>query len=451
MKTTTLRLDRLSLRNFRCFAECTLELHPKLSVLVAENGHGKTAILDAIRIAFGPVVDSLSDNRKSADFDSKDVRLAFMKDSTMSPALQTELVAEGYIAEQSIRWSRALKSDSSRSRTTTKDAEELHRVAQQLLDDTDDHDSTEDAYPPTLPLIAFYGTERHWSGDHLLEKQKGQEKGRFSGYSDCLSSSSSFKEFINWYETKMNEISDPRFPTSSAIKLIAAVEKAMRVVLRPTGWHKLDWNSKKRIVIVIHPHHGRLPLSALSDGVRTMVALVADIARRCAILNPHLGEKAAQKTPGVLLIDELDLHLHPGWQQQVVDLLGKAFPSMQIVLSTHSPHVLSTVDMRSIRVIHLHHGQGVFETPRYQTRGVESADVLMSIMRIDPVPQVKEARWLSDYRALIEDGELEAPNTQALRSKLTKHFGDKHPVILDCDRLIRFQAFKRQRTRPEED
>ena len=96
--------------------------------------------------------------------------------------------------------------------------------------------------------------------------------------------------------------------------------------------------------MVEHPEYGRLPLSSLSDGVRNMIALIADIAHRCARLNPHLSEEAARQTPGVLLIDEVDMHLHPRWQQLVVDLLRKAFPSLQIILSTHSPHVLSTVE-----------------------------------------------------------------------------------------------------------
>ena len=77
-------------------------------------------------------------------------------------------------------------------------------------------------------------------------------------------------------------------------------------------------------------------ISILSDGVRNMIALVADIARRCASLNPHLNEAAARLTPGVLLIDEVDMHLHPRWQQLVVGLLQNAFPAMQMILSTHS-------------------------------------------------------------------------------------------------------------------
>jgi predicted ATP-binding protein involved in virulence len=82
---------------------------------------------------------------------------------------------------------------------------------------------------------------------------------------------------------------------------------------------------------------------------------------------------------------------------------------------------------------------------------VESADVLAAIMGVDPVPQVEEARWLSRYRALIEDGSAETQDARALRQKLMDHFGAHHPLILDCDRLIRFQAFKVHRAPPERD
>lgn len=231
---------------------------------------------------------------------------------------------------------------------------------------------------------------------------------------------------------------------------LAAVREAARTVLEPTRWRDIDWDDNRRTLVVEHPMHGRLPLSMLSDGVRNMIALVADIAHRCVRLNPQFGEEAARLTPGILLIDEVDMHLHPRWQQLVMDLLRKAFPSMQMVVSTHSPHVLSTVDKSSIRVIHLQDGQGLLATPAFQTRGVVSADVLATIMDVDPVPEVEEAIWVRSYRGLIEDGQAESSDALALRAKIVNHFGEKHPLVLDCDRLLRFQLIKRQRSRPVE-
>jgi predicted ATP-binding protein involved in virulence len=305
------------------------------------------------------------------------------------------------------------------------------------------------AEPPPLPLVAFYGTGRLWSEHRLTEAKRAATPsplGRLSGYVDGLSSSSSFKAFVDWYETMAGAARDPASvalpPEQKPMKLIAAVREAAKIVLGPTRWESIDWDFERKQLVVEHPEHGRLPLSVLSDGVRNMVALVADVAHRCVRLNPHFGEAAAKMTPGVLLIDEVDMHLHPRWQQLVVELLQKAFPWMQMIVTTQSPHVLSTVDVGSIRVIRVRDGKGTLETPTFQTRGVESADVLATIMGVDPVPQVEEARWLSRYRGMVEDGKTDEPAAATLWGKLVKHFGAQHPLLLDCERLDRFQKLK---------
>jgi predicted ATP-binding protein involved in virulence len=247
----------------------------------------------------------------------------------------------------------------------------------------------------------------------------------------------------------MEEIRDPRFSRGlkENLSLIEAVREAVRTVLEPTGWRDLKWDPAQRAMVVNHFDHGTLPVAALSDGIRNMIALVSDIAHRCARLNPHFGEGAARQTRGVLLIDEIDVHLHPRWQQLAIELLRSAFPSLQIILSTHSPHVLSTVDHKSIRLVGL---DGAIETPLVQTRGVLSADVLATIMGVDPIPKIEVATQLARYRALIEDGLTDSSDAKALRAVLALHFGESHPSMIECDRLIRFQAFKLKKQRQEE-
>jgi predicted ATP-binding protein involved in virulence len=450
-----LRIDRVELRNFRCFAECKIDLHPQLTVLVAENGRGKTALLDVIGIALGTFVDALTGSQHFHKFARTDVRLIQGENRAMQPVLPTEFTADGYVSGEPIRWSRALIGDSHRSRTTRKDAESLCKAARDVRGSVEEDVVKRNTNQRILPLLAFYGTGRLWSEHRLTEGKRTNvvaATGRTSGYTDCLSSSSSFKGMVAWYENKWTEAHDPRYSTelSKTLPLLTAVQKATRVVLEPTGWCELDWDSEAKSLIVGHREYGRFPLSVLSDGVRNMVALIADIARRCATLNPHLDEDAAQLTPGVLLIDEVDMHLHPRWQQLVIGLLQKAFPAMQMILSTHSPHVLSTVDMDSIRVVRLIDGRGVLEIPAFQTRGVESADILAKVMDVDPVPQVEQARWLSDYRAFVQTGEHESAAAQELWDKLVAHFGKEHPVLADVATLRRLQEFKRSNKLPLE-
>jgi predicted ATP-binding protein involved in virulence len=447
-----LRVDRLDLRNFRCFAECAIGLHSQLTVLVAENGRGKTAVLDAIGIALGLFVDTIAGTRQFHGFDRTDVRLV-QEDGAMRPALPTEFSVNGYVDGQAIRWSRALRGYGLRARTTNKESATLRDAAQNLRLRGTSGVTDSDPSPSILPLVAFYGTGRLWSEHRLTEGKRKYvvaSDGRMSGYTDCLSSSSSFKGMIAWYENKMNETRDPRFKSELPrnLPLLRAVQEATRVVLAPTGWCELDWDFERKSLVVGHPDYGRLPLSALSDGVRNMVALIADIARRCASLNPHLSEFAARLTPGVLLIDEVDMHLHPRWQQLVIGLLRETFPALQMILSTHSPHVLSTVDADSIRVIRLSDGRGIPEIPAFQTRGVESADILAKVMDVDPVPQVEQARWLSDYRALVQTAEHQSPIGQLLWDKLVTHFGEDHPVLAEVETLRRLQEFKRANKLP---
>lgn len=449
------RLKRLALRNFRCFTDCEVDFHPRLTVLVADNGRGKTAILDAAGIALGLFVDTLSGMHQWHGFEQSDVH-RHPGNGAMEPVLPVSLTAEAQFWDDVVRWARVRKSMSSGARTTTKDVGKLRGVALSLREQLDTFAAGEHSTPPLLPVVAFYGTGRLWSEHRLTKVKRTAEpttKGRLMGYLDCLSSSSSFKTFEDWYEKTATAVGAPESRLYARDErpelLLSAVREAVRPMLEPTGWQVLDWDKPRRRLVVEHAQHGSLPLDALSDGVRNMIALVADLAHRCVRLNPHLGDAAPRETPGILLIDEVDMHLHPRWQQLVVDQLRRTFPAMQMVVSTHSPHVLSTVDVTSIRVVRLDGTKGVLDTPTFQTRGVESADVLAQIMEVDPIPQVEQARWLHEYRGMIEDGLSDSPEARRLREKLDLHFQPGHPVLLDCDRLIRFQSFKLRRARAE--
>ena len=186
-----------------------------------------------------------------------------------------------------------------------------------------------------------------------------------------------------------------------------------------------------------------MPVSTLSDGIRVIISLVGDIAHRCVRLNPHFGSDAAKLTPGVIMIDEVDMHLHPEWQQLVLNALSDAFPLIQFIVTTHSPQVLTTVKRESIRIL-AQDADGVWsaDMPDEETKGDESATVMATVMGVDPVPQVSEAVDLDLYRQLIQLQQQDTDDANALRRKLDAHFGPRHHLILDCDRMIRLAKFK---------
>lgn len=90
-------------------------------------------------------------------------------------------------------------------------------------------------------------------------------------------------------------------------------------------------------------HEGLLPFDYLSDGFRNMVGMVSDIIHRASKLNPHFGNDVASRITGVVLIDEIDLHLHPKWQRRVIEDISRIFPNLQFIMTTHSPFIIQSL------------------------------------------------------------------------------------------------------------
>lgn len=165
------------------------------------------------------------------------------------------------------------------------------------------------------------------------------------GYANALTAKSSSKEFLAWFKTQQDSLK--KFDDPLEWRHFEAFKQAILAMLPPERWYGLEWDFKRDALIGIFrdadglPH--RLSYGQLSDGYRNLVGMVADIAYRCIQLNPHLGELAVTETPGVVLIDELDLHLHPNWQKTVVRDLKQAFPRMQFIATTHSPFIVQSL------------------------------------------------------------------------------------------------------------
>lgn len=469
-----MRLSKITLSNFRCFPSLEIKLDPALTVLVAENGQGKSSVLDAVRVVLWPFVSSFdlarnafSDPGNAITVD--DVRLIKGNQKDMLRQLPCEISATGDFgigAERS--WSRYRDSEAKRSKT--KDAGDTSfmrqwagAVQQQI------RDPNKPAID--LPVFGYYGTGRLWAQKKLTEASKGADDTQSSdfyirtfAYLNCLDPASSYKHFQEWFtlisnvfwETTLKWLVDGKATEADAEKAeipLHVVREAVDCLLRPvTGWHSLEYShTYEKSLVLHHDQNGVLKVEQLSDGIRSVLAMIGDIAYRCYKLNPHLGREAARETRGVVLIDEIDMHLHPLWQQRVLGQLRDAFPNVQFIVTTHSPQVLTSVDASSVRLLMEETdpetgARGtVARSISQQTKGVASSDILLEIMGVNPTPPVEEARWLAAYIAKIENGTHTDDDGLSLRQELEAHFGARHPLMLDADRLIRFQAFKLRR------
>ena len=461
-----LRLSRLQLRDFRCFETLAIDFHPQLTVLVAANGTGKTSILDAISIAFGPYIGAF-DEAVGKHLEPSDIRqfrarrtaTNEMEAASKGAWVEAAGIIPGSLIEQlsddalPAVWRRHLSS-TTKTKSSIKDAKELANYGKRMQEAARTPD-----VDVVLPLIAYYGTGRLWQQKKLTDAKSIQRTSRTVGYTDCLDPASSYKSFVQWFRYWSLNAKEAQLKALeagvAAVKTefddyIQSVSRAVNTCIRPAGWSGIEYSFTRDTLIARHDQLGELPVEWLSDGIRNMIGMVADIAFRATKLNGHLGAQAAQETPGVLLIDEVDMHLHPEWQQVVLLNLAQAFPAMQLIVTTHSPQVLSTVSSDCIRIlgteINPESGSRVttVSEPQWQTRGVASSDLLARNMGVDPIPHVPEAIWVSDYQALIQQNLHERPEGRALRAKLEAHFGIEHPVIRECDRLLRLQSIKQR-------
>lgn len=436
---TLLRIDRLRVQNFRCFASCSLDLHPTLTVLVADNAQGKTALLDALRIGLSAFVTTIGKSKLQQPFRRSDIHRVLAAGNRMENRLPCGYEIQGEINSKSITWHREVLANSGRTlKATFKGLSAMEKIADSLSLNAEPTDNNPTAGIQILPVVAYYGTGRLYD-EHRLTKEKrllaSVSPARISAYLDCLSSSSSYKAFVTWFGRKWDQITNPQFRAlgfdTRPENYLAAVRNAVSTVLDPTGWTTVYWeqpakDDNGRIyepghLALEHPEQGRLPLSHLSDGVRNMVALVGDLAHRCVRLNPFLGEEAARRTPGIVMIDEVDMHLHPRWQQLAVGLLQSAFPNVQFVLSTHSPHVLTTVRKEHIRVI-ASDEQSNWSTliPDNSPLGQESGDALAFIMGAHPRPQLPLLDDVHAFEQMARAGKAQSCEALAILERLNQ-------------------------------
>ncbi len=459
-----MHLKQLTLSNYRCFKSLKIDFHPELTVLIAPNGSGKTTVLDAARVALWPFVkgfDLGSQTGKGATIQIPDVRLAPQRDGNMEPQLPSRIEASGTWGAESreMTWSQSRERVKPGTNTLA-DAETKQLTAFACVLEQRVRSASSVV---TLPLVSYLGTSRLWFEGRFTSIAKDvalntRDYSRTSGYLDCLTYSSSFKAFTAWYgwvfrsyrEEQIRALEQNRPLDDIGQRFATVIDVITRavdtLVKDATGWHGLEYKaSQHQQLVMLHEHFGSMPVDMLSDGVRNAIAMVADLAFRAYKLNPHLGAEAALQTPGIALIDEVDMFLHPSWQQTIASALRKAFPRLQFIVTTHSPQVLSTVHRENIRVLGLDPSGNISATkPIARTYGEPSGDVMHSVMLVDPQPPVAEKADLQRLTEWVDQGRYQDDKAISLMSKLTTALGEQHPQLQRLRRSIqRQEALKR--------
>jgi len=444
-------LQKMTLENFRCYEKLEIDFKERTTVLVAINGQGKTTILDSIRIALWPYVSqfdlartgfadpantiTIDDVRTIKKIDSEQLEMARQLPSTVTVTCNFE--------DGKFCWTRIRDSEARRSQTKDDSyTKKLKNYATQIQKRIRDFEQQ----PIALPIFGYYGTGRLWKEKRLTESKKDARnnidvKIRTLAYKDCLDPASSFKQFEDWFiaeykqdfEKKIIALEKGLTISHTVNDTIYAVREAVNSILETVGWKNLTYNQQYESLVLEHEHYGVMKMSQLSDGIKNMIGMIADIAYRCVLLNGHLGKDAARISKGLVMIDEIDMHLHPQWQQVVISSLEKAFQNIQFIVTTHSPQVLTTVNSASICILEDGHK---YDAPR-GSQGAESSRLLKRIFDVDSRPKhIEITKKLETYAKYVYDDKWNLQQVLELRKELDEAFGDEEPLLTELDLYI---------------
>ena len=420
-----MRLDKIRLQNFRCFEDISLDFHESFNLIVGINGTGKTAILEALRIAISSLfleVDTYQDKISSPMIGQDDVRLKNLEQQYPVVIEAVGLIdefsnKESFFSLEPIIWKRTL--DKKGGRTTSINAKEMQRASKEMQQSIRDADS-----PTTIPLISYYSTERF----KKEKKNVGVEPdgSRLRGYYHALDPLPNIKFFLDLWNTEtlselQNGVSSP---------MLAAVAEAVKSCINNCENAKFDIKQQE-LIMTMKDTGEKLPFHILSDGVRSMFAMAMEIALRCYLLNPHLGANAPKETSGVVLIDEIDLHLHPEWQMRVIDDLRRTFPKIQFIVSTHAPLVIGS--LKNGRIFSISNCQA-FDFPLLNGR--DANYILKEMGASEMIESLKIS--INEYKLLIESGDGKSERALELRKELETILGEGHTELQRADLMLSF-------------
>lgn len=411
-----MRIERLELRNFRCFEHISAKLHPKMNVMVGINGTGKTTMLEAIRIFVGAAfceLDKIENRISSPSIADDDVRLHNLESQYPVRIEGVVDVDKGLLPDKLARWDRTLEKYGGRTKfDNSKDVKSLSKNIQSIIRDGKDI---------PIPVIAYYSTDRY----KKEKRNTGLEAdgSRLRGYYNALDSTTNIWFFLNIIKTEtLWELQEGK--KSAVLSMVRKV-----IVQCVPDCKEIKHDVKQDKLIITQANGEKVPFSSLSDGVRNVLSMVMELALRCYLLNPSQGENAPSETPGIVLIDEIDLHLHPEWQLHILNDLTSVFGRIQFIVSTHAPLILSSLQDGEILSIS---DRKVYNFPNQYKRRPEQIlkDMNTSIASDD----IEKA--LADYRLLIEAGKGKSEEAVALRKKLVSALGEGHEELQRTDIML---------------
>ena len=432
-----MRIDRIHIENFKKFENQDVDLHPHFTLLVGDNGSGKTILLDALAVAMAvwlvrpPDSEVKNSKRNLLKSEIKLVPSQAGDRVQFREMLPASITATGSLAgREGIQWTRQNRGG---DRTNDSGAKKALEIIASVYDRVRRNEEV------LCPVLAYYGAGRAWLPSNkrwTVTRTKGASR-RWAALYDCFNERIRFPELREWFKREATERGN------RAGRWRPGFEVVRRAVLHCVPDGQDIWFDSDCDQIVLSINGNAQPFDNLSDGQRMMLALVADLAIKVVTQNAFLlppdmlgaddepWPRVLSQTPGVVLIDELDVHLHPKWQRRIATDLKDAFPAIQFVCTSHSPQVIGELRPDELRRLDVN---GRISTPE-RSFGIDSSRVLEELME---APQRNESveRQLRELFHLIDLEDFVAARN--LLSQVEAQLGTDDPEVTRARTLMTF-------------
>ena len=385
----------LELRNFKGIAELDIAFEESLTLLAGVNGAGKTSVIQAL------VASATHTRRLEPPFDYPVFRLP--ESGARTGAGGTSIVLGLSGGERSPLQARF----SSRGRDLVYDGPRLwdrYRDAESPRGVLEDLEGNAVELTPPLPLVVYYEQNRIGSpGPDAHRPLVSSEDNRESSLNTTASSPSEFKAWFFEKEADEGRETRDRQDLEYEDPELTIIRRLLRRLGGFTAIRSRKPPNRSERTLLLEKEGVEVPFDSLSGGEQAFFLLVADLARRLMLSSPNTPVAEA---PGIVCIDEIELHLHPAWQRRILKSLTEAFPSCQFIVSTHSPQVIAGVEARHVRLI-TPGENGVRKVSRpIASRGRDSNYVLEGILDV-PARDDDVSRLFDRFDQLIDAGEME--------------------------------------------
>ena len=384
-----MKLKRLELTNFRVFEQATFDFQPGMNLLVGINGAGKSSVLDALRI----ILSKIRSGEEGSNF------LFVHGDFTSG---HYKLTCELHFTD-----GRSYRISQSRRATSTGPDAGSAEISPLILSD-----------PTEMPLAIYFSPYRSLPIDREPREQAGPGS-RAAAYAAALSPSRGLpvEEFADWMLGQTRHSRENADPI--ATRRLKILRKAVALFLENDT--RLEAIAGQNTIALLDKNENPLNINQLSEGERDLLALIFDLAYYLSRANPEL-DNPLQDGEGIVLIDELDLHLHPRWQRTIVEKLTTTFPNCQFIATTHSPQIIGEVSPDNI--ILLERGQPPYHPN--QSLGMDSNWILRYLMDADE-RDADTKQKLSRIEDLIDEEQYDEATAEIDRLRSTL---DEFPELI---------------------